>query len=184
MSISSRTPEGLPNRCPVCGVDLIIDPSIPPGDAPCPNCGSLLWFKADQQQIRDPLAAELSFFDFKVVAPNLTTKNKSDALRLSIKNLVVTGQIESTSEGAIVNALLRREELGSTGIGRGVAVPHATHPAIKHTIGVIARSDEGIDFGSADGEPVHTLVVLLSPPDRPGDHLRVLESVSRFLRRQ
>src|SRR5262245_8107047 len=44
MNISSRTPEGSPNRCPVCGHDLRLEPSQPPGDAPCPACGSLLWF--------------------------------------------------------------------------------------------------------------------------------------------
>ena len=44
MTISSRTPEGRPNHCPVCGHELMIEPSIPPGDAPCPTCGHLLWF--------------------------------------------------------------------------------------------------------------------------------------------
>jgi hypothetical protein len=44
MEIASRTPEGLPNRCPVCGNDVKIEPSTPGGDAPCPHCGTLLWF--------------------------------------------------------------------------------------------------------------------------------------------
>ena len=44
MEPSSRTPEGWPNRCPVCGMDVCIEPSVPPGDAPCPHCGHLLWF--------------------------------------------------------------------------------------------------------------------------------------------
>jgi len=47
MSISSRTPEGEPNRCPVCGKRVIVEPSRPPGDAPCPNCGQLLWWFQD-----------------------------------------------------------------------------------------------------------------------------------------
>lgn len=44
MSISSRTPEGSPGSCPVCGASVVIDPSLPHGDAPCPACGTLLWF--------------------------------------------------------------------------------------------------------------------------------------------
>ena len=61
MEPSTRTPEGEPNRCPVCGKSLQIEPSRPPGDAPCPHCGSLLWFdpsvredsEAGQQQRRE-----------------------------------------------------------------------------------------------------------------------------------
>src|SRR5690348_2425442 len=45
MRISSRTPEGMPNRCPLCGSDFCIEPSVPPGDATCPSCGNLVWFR-------------------------------------------------------------------------------------------------------------------------------------------
>ena len=83
---------------------------------------------------------------------------------------------------SIVEAILKREELGSTGIGRGVAVPHTKHPAIDKLVGTVAVSDEGVDFDSLDGEKVHLLFLLVSPPDRPGDHLRALENISRQLR--
>jgi acyl carrier protein len=52
MTISSRTPEGSFNRCPVCGADVCIEPSVPAGDAPCPNCGHLLWFLAIGATVR------------------------------------------------------------------------------------------------------------------------------------
>lgn len=83
---------------------------------------------------------------------------------------------------AIASALRTREELGSTGIGRGVAVPHTKHPAVDKLVGTVAISDEGVDFDSLDGEKVHLLFLLISPPDRPGDHLRALENISRQLR--
>jgi acyl carrier protein len=51
-TVSSRTPEGAPNRCPVCDTDLCIEPSQPPGDAPCPSCGTLLWFSRTPEGIR------------------------------------------------------------------------------------------------------------------------------------
>ena len=53
MVISSRTPEGMPNLCPLCGNQLKIEPSIPPGDAPCPSCGHLLWFGTEDVQRLD-----------------------------------------------------------------------------------------------------------------------------------
>jgi acyl carrier protein len=62
MPIASRTPEGWPNRCPICGADVWIDPSQPPGDAPCPKCGQLLWFDdADnRRRILELIAARLN----------------------------------------------------------------------------------------------------------------------------
>ena len=71
---------------------------------------------------------------------------------------------------------------GSTGIGRGVAVPHTKHPSIDKLIGTVAISEGGVNFDSLDGEKVHLLFLLVSPPDRPGDHLRALENISRQLR--
>ncbi len=77
---------------------------------------------------------------------------------------------------------MKREELGSTGIGRGVAVPHTKHPSVQRLVGTVAVSGEGIDFNSLDGEKVQLFFLLISPPDRPGDHLRALENISRQLR--
>ena len=85
---------------------------------------------------------------------------------------------------SIVEAILKREELGSTGIGRGVAVPHTKHPSIDKLIGTVAISEQGVNFDSLDGEKVHLLFLLVSPPDRPGDHLRALENISRQLARR
>lgn len=182
MDVSTRTPEGFPSRCPICGKDVIINPSVPPGDAPCPHCGSLLWCTLGHSPILDPLIAQVGFVHFRVVLQDLKAMNKAAAFRLLIKSLVVAGEIPREHEDGIVDSLLKREQIGSTGIGRRVAVPHATHPAVSRTIGVFARSQDGIDFDSGDGEPVRRLVLLLSPSDRPGEHLRKLESISRLLR--
>ena len=82
----------------------------------------------------------------------------------------------------IIAAILKREELGSTGIGRGVAVPHTKHPSADRLVATIAISKEGVEFASLDGEAVHILFLLVSPHERPGDHLRALENISRHLR--
>jgi PTS system fructose-specific IIA component/PTS system nitrogen regulatory IIA component len=77
---------------------------------------------------------------------------------------------------------MKREDLGSTGIGRGVAVPHTKHPSVSRLVGTVAVSHDGVNFESLDGEPVQLFFLLVSPPDRPGDHLRALENISRQLR--
>jgi len=72
--------------------------------------------------------------------------------------------------------------LGSTGIGRGVAVPHTKHASVDRLVGTVGVSSEGVDFNSLDGDKVQLFFLLISPPDRPGDHLRALENISRQLR--
>jgi len=96
--------------------------------------------------------------------------------------LLEAGKFAEEQRDSVIEAILKREELGSTGIGRGVAVPHTKHPSVKELIGTVAISDAGVDFDSLDGEKVHLLFMLISPPDRPGDHLRALENISRQLR--
>jgi len=82
----------------------------------------------------------------------------------------------------VIAAILKREELGSTGIGNGVAVPHTKHASVEKLSATVAISQAGVDFASLDGEDVFILFMVVSPPDRPGDHLRGLENISRHLR--
>ena len=96
--------------------------------------------------------------------------------------MVEAGKVEADECESIVKAILKREELGSTGIGRGVAVPHTKHPSVDRLVGTVAVSAAGVDFASLDGEAVHLFFLLISPPDRTGDHLRALEELPRQLR--
>jgi PTS system fructose-specific IIA component/PTS system nitrogen regulatory IIA component len=99
-----------------------------------------------------------------------------------VGSLVTAGGIKEDQQGSIIEAVMKREELGSTGIGRGVAVPHTKHPSVDRLIGTVGISQNGVDFNSLDGEKVQIFFLLVSPPDRPGDHLRALENISRQLR--
>jgi PTS system fructose-specific IIA component/PTS system nitrogen regulatory IIA component len=94
---------------------------------------------------------------------------------------VDAGRIKAGEWEGIVQAVLNREELGTTGIGRGVAIPHSKHPSVEQLVGTVAVSRGGVDFASLDGEKVHVFVLLVSPSDRPGDHLRALENTARKL---
>ena len=118
------------------------------------------------------------------IITDLQAAAKEDAIRRMVSSLRSAGQISADDEDGIVAAILKREELGSTGIGNGIAVPHTKHPSVNNLVATIAIAPEGIDFASLDGESVYILFLLISPPDRPGDHLRALETISRHLRNE
>ena len=118
----------------------------------------------------------------EAVLPQLVADSKQSAIRQMVGSLKASGKIREADEEAIVAAILKREELGSTGIGRGVAVPHTKHPSADSIISTVAICHDGLNFESLDGENVYILFLLISPPDRPGDHLRGLETITRHLK--
>src|SRR5947199_9317687 len=116
------------------------------------------------------------------VAVPLKATTKETVIREMVEGLRAAGQFKGAEVEDIIRAILKRELLGSTGIGRGVAIPHTKHASVEKLVGTIAVSTNGVSFESLDGEPVFVFVLLISPQDRPGDHLRALENVSRSLR--
>ncbi len=116
------------------------------------------------------------------IIPRLNAVTKEGVIREMVEGLRNAGQFRGADPEDIIRAILKRELLGSTGIGRCVAIPHTKHTTAEKLIGTIAISPDGVAFDSLDGEPVHVFVLLISPQDRPGDHLRALENVSRCLR--
>lgn len=127
----------------------------------------------------------MNFADFiskDAIRTQLAADDKEGVIREMATALLEANQIAEEQFDSIVEAVLKREELGSTGIGRGVAVPHTKHPTVDKLCGAVAVSEAGVDFDSLDGDKVHLLFLLVSPPDRPGDHLRALENISRQLR--
>lgn len=127
----------------------------------------------------------MKFHDFvsqESIRAELNSEDKESVIRELVHALVDSGQLNDGEQDSIVKAIMKREELGSTGIGRGVAVPHTKHPSVSRLIGTVGVSNDGVDFNSLDGEKVQLFFLLISPPDRPGDHLRALENISRQLR--
>jgi len=127
----------------------------------------------------------MKFADFirvPAIKADLTAADKESAIGELIAGLVEAKEVVAGEQESIVKAIMKREELGSTGIGRGVAVPHTKHPSVSRLICTVGVSSEGVDFNSLDGEKVQLFFLLISPPDRPGDHLRALENISRQLR--
>jgi PTS system nitrogen regulatory IIA component len=85
---------------------------------------------------------------------------------------------------AMVDVLLDREKLGSTGIGDGIAIPHGKLKGLDSLVISFGRSREGIDFDAIDGKPVHIFFLLMAPESSTGQHLKALAKISRMLKDQ
>jgi mannitol/fructose-specific phosphotransferase system IIA component (Ntr-type) len=129
----------------------------------------------------------MKLLDFVVrdaILVDLVATTKEAAIREIVSSLNDAGRLGSQDVDGVARAIMNREELGSTGIGQGVAVPHTRHPKADRLIGTVALSRHGVDFTALDGEPVDVLFLLVSPPNQPGDHLRALETISRHLKNE
>ena len=127
----------------------------------------------------------MKFADFVLsdaVRAGIKAADKQGVIREMVQSILDAGGINKEDYEGIVKAIVKREELGSTGIGRGIAVPHTKHPSVKRLVGCVAVSGGGIDFDSLDCEKVQLFFLLVSPPDCPGDHLRALEHITRQLK--
>jgi len=120
------------------------------------------------------------------INPELKATDAQGVIREMVQSLVDTGGIKQEDYEAIVKSFIKREELGSTSYGgahgRGIAFPEAWHPSVERTIVVVAVSAEGIDFGCFDGKKTQLFFMTISAPGCPGDHLRVLEHITRRLK--
>ncbi len=113
------------------------------------------------------------------VIPSLKAKSKKQALQeLSQRAAEVTG----LPARDLFDTLLRRERLGSTGLGRGLAIPHVKLRSLDKIVCLFARLEEPIEFDSLDNEPVDLIFLLLAPEHASGDHLKALARISRLLR--
>jgi len=115
------------------------------------------------------------------IIPKLRATTKEAVIREMVESLRDTVRLQPEDTEEIIKAILKRELLGSTGIGQGVAIPHAKHRSVEKLMGTVAIAQAGVAFDAQDGEPVFVFVLLVSPPDKPGDHLRALEITSRSL---
>ncbi|MQT13328.1 PTS IIA-like nitrogen regulatory protein PtsN [Segnochrobactrum spirostomi] len=113
------------------------------------------------------------------IVPALKAGSKKQALQeLAEKAAVIAGLDGRT----VLETLLQRERLGSTGVGHGVAIPHGKMPDLKRIVGVFARLDRAIDFEALDDEPVDLIFLLLAPEGAGADHLKALARIARVLR--
>jgi PTS system nitrogen regulatory IIA component len=116
----------------------------------------------------------------ELVLPDLAARTKADVLE-ELSTAVAKQHLELDRE-RLVQALEDRERLNSTALGDGVAIPHGKLPGIKRVFAAFARSRQGVDFQSLDGEPTHLFFLLVAPEDSAGAHLKALARISRLLK--
>ena len=118
--------------------------------------------------------------DRRMIIPHLLSKSKEGILRELIHAVVqVEKQID---EGRMLEILLERENLGSTGIGDGVAIPHGKSTDVQRLLASFGRCVPGMDFQSMDGKPTHLFFLLIAPENSAGIHLKALAQISRLMK--
>ena len=116
-----------------------------------------------------------------VVSVDLKPGSKKEVLSALVDLLVSSGNINKPDKNEVLKRLEAREALGSTGIGKGVAIPHAKCPKAKKMIAAFGISKDGIDFKSLDGGLTYIYFLLIAPGEVPGPHLKALARISRLL---
>jgi nitrogen PTS system EIIA component len=114
------------------------------------------------------------------IVPVLSAKEKTSVLQEMAEHLCVADQMLDRQR--VLQVLLEREKISTTAIGEGVAIPHGKLPNVQRVSGLFARSQEGVNFASLDGEPTHLFFVLIAPQDAAADHLKALARISRLLK--
>jgi PTS system nitrogen regulatory IIA component len=114
------------------------------------------------------------------IVEGLKSKSKREALA-ELSGVFLQGDVKYSHED-MVNTLLEREKLGSTGIGDGVAIPHGKLANLEELIVSFGRSKEGVEFDAMDGKPAHIFFLLMAPEDTTGKHLKALAKISKMLK--
>jgi PTS system nitrogen regulatory IIA component len=117
------------------------------------------------------------FIVSEAIVPEMAAKDRDGVIRELVSSLSTAGALPATAVDEVVAALVKREQNGSTGFGKGVAVPHVKHAMVKQMSGTIGRSVQGIDFAALDHQPVYSVVLLLSPENQPQQHLQAMNIV-------
>jgi len=115
------------------------------------------------------------------IIPSMAATDRWQAIGEIVDRLVTCGRLEASHREEAVAALRHREETMSTGVGFGIAIPHASCDAVPEVTACFGRSSAGIDFESLDGKPVHFIVLFLAPKDQFQTHLRTLAAIAKFL---
>lgn len=123
------------------------------------------------------------FFIPEAVIPELEATERNAVIREMVESLASHIGLSDEDAASISKAVIARENQGSTGFGKGVAVPHVKHPAVSKIASTIGRSSAGVDFAALDRSPVYIVVLLISPPDNPDQHLAAMENIFRHLQR-
>ncbi len=116
------------------------------------------------------------------IIADLQARERNGAIRELVQALADSGRIEQSAVEPIVKSIITRERTrGTTGFGKGAAAPHAKIDGLPQVVAALGRSSAGIDFAALDGGPVYCVVLILSPAERPEEHLKAMDLIFRHL---
>lgn len=117
------------------------------------------------------------------IRAQMDAQTRDEAIEELVNALASAGAISKRSASEIAKAIIARESQATTGIGKGIALPHAKIKGIKKPIATIGGTPEGLDFSSLDSKPVYSVILLLSSPENPDEHLQAMETIFRHVQR-
>ncbi len=117
----------------------------------------------------------------EAIVSELKARGRDEVIEELVEAMSSAGVLNRANVKSAVKAVLQRETKATTGIGKGVALPHAKLKGVSHPIGAIGRSTMGIDFSALDGKPVHVVILLLSDEENPDEHLQAMELIFRHV---
>jgi len=124
------------------------------------------------------------FVCFEAAIPDLQAGDRDTAIIELVSLLDQAGRLGKAKKTEIQKEVIKREKEASTGMGKGVAVPHVKHKAVKDVTAAIGLSSGGIDFSALDKQPVYSIILLVSPTENPDKHLQAMECVFTHLQRE
>ncbi len=124
------------------------------------------------------------FVCFEAAITGLQASDRDGAIVELVSSLGEAGRLEKGKCEEIARAVITREKEASTGLGKGIAVPHVKHKAVKDVIATIGQSSAGIDFFALDKQPVYSVILLISPADDSDKHLQAMESIFKHLQQE
>jgi len=120
---------------------------------------------------------------FDAIIPQLASSDRDGVISELVSKLEAAGRLGKAKSAEITKAVIKRENEASTGIGKGVAVPHVKHKSIKAVVAAVGCSSSGVDFSSLDKQPVYSVILLLSPLGEAEKHLQAMETIFRNLQK-
>jgi len=124
------------------------------------------------------------FVCFKAIIPELKADSRDGVITELVEALDKARKLGKSDPKDITKAIIKREKEASTGMGKGVAIPHVKHEAVKKPVAAIGRSSKGIDFMALDKQPVYSVILLISPINNPDVHLQVMENIFQHIQKE
>jgi mannitol/fructose-specific phosphotransferase system IIA component (Ntr-type) len=119
----------------------------------------------------------LDIIDERAIVPSLNASDRDGVIAELVDALIAAGHAAPDQRDELIEKVLAREERGSTGFGKGVAVPHVKLEGAERVAAAVGVSEQGVDFNALDKEPVFAFILLLSPAEQPDEHLKAMEVI-------